>query len=182
MTDDLVKWLRGWDHCWPSPGLERAVAKAADRIVTLTAERNRLALAICGGEDAPGYANAQTVETLEHVAKQNQQAHGATINSLLAAEAERDEALNQLDSAIHSVEVLEKRTAAVMEDRKFILEERDRTFALMLARAEKAEAERDRLREALEYILAECTLSDNTVPSVGAIKYAARAALKGETP
>ena len=43
-------------------------------------------------------------------------------------------------------------------------------------------AERDRLREALEYILAECTLSDNTTPSVGAIKYAARAALKGETP
>tara|TARA_R110000868_G_scaffold381184_1_gene647552 strand:+ start:1018 stop:1581 length:564 start_codon:yes stop_codon:yes gene_type:complete len=56
----------------------------------LTAERERLALAICGGEDAPGYANAQTVETLEHVAKQNCQSHGATINSLLAAEAERD--------------------------------------------------------------------------------------------
>jgi len=42
-------------------------------------------------------------------------------------------------------------------------------------------AERDRLRAALEYILAECTLSDNTTPSVGAIKYAARAALKGES-
>ena len=42
MSDDLVKWLRGWDHCWPSPGLERAVAKAADRIVTLAAERDRL--------------------------------------------------------------------------------------------------------------------------------------------
>ena len=63
--------------------------------------------------------------------------------------AERDEAINQLDSAIHSQIVLEKRTAAVMEDRKFILEERDRTFALMLARAEKAEAERDRLRALL---------------------------------
>ena len=59
--------------------------------------------------------------------------------------AERDEAINQLDSAIHSQIVLEKRTAAVTEDRKFILEERDRTFALILARAEKAEAERDRL-------------------------------------
>ena len=52
----------------------------------------------------------------------------------------------------------------------------------VLAHAERAEAERDRLRDALEYILAECTLSDNTTPSVGAIKYAARAALKGETP
>ena len=99
---------------------------------------------------------------------------------VVALTAERDEAINQLDSAIHSQIVLEKRTAAVMADRKLILEERDRTFALTLERAEKAEAERDRLREALEYILAECTLSDNTMPSVGAIKYAARAALKGE--
>lgn len=99
MTDDLVNWLRGWDHCWPSPGLERAVAKAADRIVTLAAER--------------------------------------------------DEAINQLDSAIHSQIVLEKRTAAVMEDRRLILEERDRTFALMLARAEKAEAEVLSLREVI---------------------------------
>jgi len=59
--------------------------------------------------------------------------------------AERDEAINQLDSAIHSQIVLEKRTAAVMEDRKLILEERDRTFALMLDRAEKAEADNARL-------------------------------------
>ena len=67
----------------------RSAELAAGRIKQLTAERDRLALAICGGEDAPGYANAQTVETLEHVAKQNQQSHGETINSLLAAEAER---------------------------------------------------------------------------------------------
>ena len=130
MTDDLVKWLRGWNHCWPAPGMERAVAKAADRIVTLAAER--------------------------------------------------DEAINQLDSAIHSQIVLEKRTAAVMEDRKLILEERDRTFALMLARAEKAEAERDRLREALEHIISDCEA--DYPPSHGAIKYAAKLALKGETP
>ena len=66
-----------------------------------------------------------------------------------ALTAERDEAINQLDSAIHSQIVLEKRTAAVMEDRKLILQERDRTFALMLTRAEKAEADNARLREAL---------------------------------
>ena len=68
---------------------------------------------------------------------------------VVALTAERDEAINQLDSAIHSQIVLEKRTAAVMADRKLILEERDRTFALTLERAEKAEAERDRLRIAL---------------------------------
>ena len=106
MSDDLVKHMT------------KLIAAGLDRVEQLTAERERLALAICGGEDAPGYANAQTVETLEHVAKQNQQSHGATINSLLATEAERDEALNQLDSAIHSVEVLEKRVAEVMADRE----------------------------------------------------------------
>jgi hypothetical protein len=66
-----------------------------------------------------------------------------------ALTAERYEAINQLDSAIHSQIVLEKRIAAVMEDRKLILEERDRTFALMLARAERAEADNARLRKAL---------------------------------
>lgn len=42
MTDELVKRLRGWDHCWPAPWLERAVAEAADRIEQLTAEREAL--------------------------------------------------------------------------------------------------------------------------------------------
>lgn len=65
-------------------------------------------------------------------------------DAIEALTAERDEAINQLDSTIHSQIVLEKRTAAVMEDRKFILEERDRTFALMLARAQAAEAERNK--------------------------------------
>ena len=97
---ELIKRLRGWDHCWPASWLEHAVVQAADIIECLAAERERLALAICGGEDAPGYANAQTVETLERVAKQNQQSHGATINSLLAAEAERDSAFRQRDVAV----------------------------------------------------------------------------------
>ena len=87
---ELIKRLRGWDHCWPASWLEHAVVQAADIIECLAAERERLALAICGGEDAPGYANAQTVEALEYALKQNRQSHWATINSLLAAEAERD--------------------------------------------------------------------------------------------
>ena len=106
MTDELVIEARKGGPCAELGDRCRAIeaasgcfcAAVADRIEDLQAERERLALAICGGEDAPGYANAQTVETLEHVAKQNRQSHGATINSLLAAEAERDrlrEALNQ---------------------------------------------------------------------------------------
>lgn len=45
--------------------------KLRDRIEQLERERERLALAICGGEDAPGYANAQTVEALEKVVRDN---------------------------------------------------------------------------------------------------------------
>lgn len=45
-------------------GAHDAIALLRAEIERLTRERERLALAICGGEDAPGYANAQTVETL----------------------------------------------------------------------------------------------------------------------
>ena len=129
----------------------------------------------------------------------------AVADRIEALTAERDEAINQLDSAIHSQIVLEKRTAAVMEDRKFILEERDRTFALMLARAEKAELERDALREDVEEldflrheggpdsvaaIEAERDRLRHAImfwleaeePDVDAAINMMRAALKGETP
>ncbi len=57
------------------------------RVAELEAERERLALAICGGEDAPGYANAQHVEVLEKLARQNADAHMHDIDRLIAAEA-----------------------------------------------------------------------------------------------
>ncbi len=62
----------------------------------LREERERLALAICGGEDAPGYANAQTVETLEKVARDNANATMAQINRTLAAEAKLAKAVEAL--------------------------------------------------------------------------------------
>ena len=163
MTDELVKRLRSMHWCVTTEtngvGVsDRKVAlEAADRIEQLvatnkqlTAERERLALAICGGEDAPGYANAQTVETLEHVAKQNQQSHGETINSLLAAQAERDQWIAHSKNAVW----------ADSEELKLV------------------EAERDRLRKELEKIVDDCEAE--YPPSHGAIKYAARMALKGE--
>jgi hypothetical protein len=88
MSDELVKRARNLGPHDSIAYAENLAAELTDRIEALTAERERLALAICGGEDAPGYANAQTIETLERVAKQNQQSHGATINSLLVAEAD----------------------------------------------------------------------------------------------
>ena len=62
----------------------------------LREERERLALAICGGEDAPGYANAQTVETLENVARDNVNATMEQINRTLAVEAKLAKAVDAL--------------------------------------------------------------------------------------
>jgi len=42
MSDDLVKRLRGWDHCWPARWLENAVTEAADRIEELEASNKLL--------------------------------------------------------------------------------------------------------------------------------------------
>lgn len=53
------------------------------------------------------------------------------------------------DMAEAKVEALTAEVARVNSDKRFIMGERDRTFALMLARAEKAEAERDAAVEAL---------------------------------
>ena len=96
---------------------------------------------------------------------------------LVTLAAERDEAINQLDSAIHSKIVLEKRTAAVVEDRKLIVQERDRTFALMLARVEKAEADNARLRE-IGTEMAESIEGNYYLPGV-ATRW--RAAIAGKT-
>ena len=79
--------------------------------------------------------------------------------------AERDRLTAQLESTL--------------KDRAAIIAERDRTFALMLARAEAAEAERDSYLKALENIIADCEADYR--PSHGAIKYAVQLALKGET-
>jgi hypothetical protein len=73
----------------------RIKAQAAE-IERLRGERERLALAICGGEDAPGYANAQTVETLEKVARDNANATMEQINRTLAVKAKLAKAVELL--------------------------------------------------------------------------------------
>ena len=78
------------------------VPDMAQEIADLRAERERLALAICGGEDAPGYANAQTVETLEGVARSNGQRAMADLDRLMRAEAERDAALAEVARLSHA--------------------------------------------------------------------------------
>lgn len=64
-------------------------------IATLTAERDtaqdrayRLAVAIMGGEDAPGLADSLPTETLETLARSNFQKHSEDIDRLIAAQAE----------------------------------------------------------------------------------------------
>jgi hypothetical protein len=75
------------------------------------------------------------------------------------AEAELREArMQMLSDAGQAAEAYEAQLKAeaqcdaVMKDRAQIMAERDKTFALMLERAEKAEAKVDRMREALERI------------------------------
>ena len=91
--------------------------------------------------------------------------------------AERDRLTAQLESTL--------------KDRALIIAERDRTFALMLARAEAAEADAARLREALILLI---EAKDEEAPFGGEIYRdrmerlwsrawsTTRAALKGETP
>jgi len=66
---------------------------AADRIEELVKERERLALAICGGEDAVGYANAQSVEALEKVARDNAAMTMWQIDKTMQAEAKLTKAV-----------------------------------------------------------------------------------------
>ena len=68
---------------WCRAGVPALIA----RVRELERERERLALAICGGEDAPGYANAQTVETLEKLARDSAKDMTQEIDRTLAAEA-----------------------------------------------------------------------------------------------
>ena len=90
--------------------------------------------------------------------------------------------------AADRIEALTAQLESTLRDRELILEERDRTFALMLSRAEKAEAESDRLRKALAMIDAvdpEHHIDGCALPVVRGLVLrmgeTARAALKGES-
>ena len=60
------------------------------------------------------------------------------------------EVRDRLRDAADRIETLTAQLESTLKDRAAIIAERDRTFALMLARAEKAELERDALREDVE--------------------------------
>jgi DNA repair exonuclease SbcCD ATPase subunit len=90
----------------------RADAKEAEAYAEeLEKERERLALAICGGEDAPGYANAQTVETLEKVARDNANATMEQINLTLDVEAKLSRAVDVLSECLERNALLEAKLA-----------------------------------------------------------------------
>jgi hypothetical protein len=48
---------------------------SAEAVAKLVHEREALSLAICGGEDAPGYAASLPVAVLEEVARSNRSSH-----------------------------------------------------------------------------------------------------------
>lgn len=91
--------------------LSPAPEAGSDEVERLRAERERLALAICGGEDAPGYANAQTVETLERVARDSNSLHMRTLDE---AAALRDQLGKMRADAIEAVnQVVAERQAGL---------------------------------------------------------------------
>ena len=98
------------------------------------------------------------------------------------AEAERDQLLKPLET----LQAQNFRLSGMVHDLKkevaisdaLLIGEAEASLE-RLARAEVAEAERDRYRKALEDIIADCEAG--YPPSHGAIKYAAKLALKGES-
>ena len=91
---DLIKRLHHHANgdCDMTP-VGSTLLEAADRIEELAKERERLALAICGGEDAVGYANAQPVEVLEQVARDNAAMTTWQFNQTMHAEAKLTKAV-----------------------------------------------------------------------------------------
>ena len=98
------------------------------------------------------------------------------------AEAERDQLLKPLET----LQAQNFRLSGMVHDLRKEIADTDTLLVREAAasldrldRAEKAEAERDSYRKALEHIISDCEA--DYPPSHGAIKYAAKLALKGES-
>ena len=116
MNDDLVKRLRDQQTKWMTPLL----GQAADRIEELEAKLSKKDGCLeetyrrwKNGADLRALAKAEgcTQERMRHKMKRYEE------DKVRLLEAERDEALNQLDSANHSLEVLEKRVRTFVDGR-----------------------------------------------------------------
>jgi hypothetical protein len=80
-----------------------------------------------------------------------------------------------------AIDTLTAKCDAVMKDRAHIMAERDRTFAVMLERAEKAEARVERMREALVEIDGSAS-PDEWCPAYQGAVDIARAAIAEDAP
>lgn len=89
--------------------LHTAAAAAHDE------DRARLAVAICGGEDLPGYANSASTEELVRIARRSHSDHMETIDRLLKAQAERDALAAQLADALQGKDCFQRMTRAHWE-------------------------------------------------------------------
>lgn len=73
------------------------------------------------------------------------------------------------NTASHAADRLE----ALVKDKRWIIEERDRTFALMLGRAEAAEARAERLEEALIWCSGSADFNEGGIAREGWLKMCA---------
>jgi chromosome segregation ATPase len=96
MTDEeLVKRLRGWDHCWPARWLESAVAEAALRIEALT---EQLEAARADAKEAEAYA-----EELEREIELNEQEACMLENDFIEADKKIDDLKDKLAKAVEGL-------------------------------------------------------------------------------
>lgn len=98
MDNDLGHsiWDRGCQSCAIA---SNAINQAAAAIERLSADIDRLKMAICGGEDVPGAINAVSVEDCERICREAEAQHGDLIDRAVAAEGRaidyRTVAINQ---------------------------------------------------------------------------------------
>ena len=129
MSDDLKKRLRDTNHIAQGNGFDalyQTCGEAADCIETLTAENIVL------------QAEVQTMKTLG--GQTWTEIESPVINGLRAEVARLTPYAENLEHWRQEVGKLHSKVARLTADKRLILDERDRTFALMLARAEAAEA------------------------------------------
>jgi len=93
MVADLRDHANKLPALWPDEAADMLTTIAAEN-ATLRDRAYKLAVAICGGEDAPGYADSIDVETLEDMARELNRVHmenADEIDELATLRAERDE-------------------------------------------------------------------------------------------
>jgi hypothetical protein len=115
---------------------------SAEAVAKLVYEREALSLAICGGEDAPGYAASLPVAVLEEVARSNRSSHIQALETVSRDLRHWREECGKLHSRNDTLAARVAELESLLAGRTFTVDE-GREWE---ARAKAAEVERDHQR------------------------------------